>query len=78
MGERSTERASLTGPATQGPAWRTSRRCTPDQQCVEVAPIAGEVAVRDSTDPEGPHLHVRPRAWREFVGRVKNGRFDLT
>jgi hypothetical protein len=63
--------------AASTPSWRKSGRCTPDQQCVEVAPITGRIAVRDSTDPEGPRLMMRAGAWREFVGEVKTGQFDL-
>lgn len=85
MGDRAANRIApnRTAPAdpampdTPAPAWRKSHRCTPDQQCVEVAPIAGEVAVRDSTNPEGPRIHLRAGAWKDFVGRVKTGRFDL-
>jgi hypothetical protein len=46
--------------------------------CVEVALVAGRLAVRDSKDPQGPVLLFTPDEWRAFVGGVRNGEFDLT
>jgi hypothetical protein len=45
---------------------------------VEVALVAGRLAVRDSKDPQGPVLLFTPDEWRAFVGGVRNGEFDLT
>lgn len=46
--------------------------------CVEVAsnPPDG-VAVRDSTNPDGPRLACTREAWSEFVACIKQGEFDL-
>jgi hypothetical protein len=45
--------------------------------CVEVALVAGHLAVRDSKDPQGPVLLFTPAEWAAFVGGVRNGEFDL-
>ncbi|RZU77532.1 uncharacterized protein DUF397 [Micromonospora kangleipakensis] len=52
-----------------GAVWRKSRRSnTQGGDCVEVAGnLTGVVAVRDSRDPDGPALLIRPAAWRSFV-----------
>jgi hypothetical protein len=45
--------------------------------CVEVARnLPGAVAVRDSKDPSGPALLVRPRQWTALCAAIKHG--DLT
>jgi hypothetical protein len=42
--------------------------------CVEVAQnLVGIVAVRDSTDPDGPKLVFGPAAWKAFTSRLKAG-----
>jgi hypothetical protein len=46
--------------------------------CVEVARnLPAVVAVRDSTDPDGPALVFAPDAWKTFTGRIKAGDLDL-
>ncbi|MFG2000215.1 DUF397 domain-containing protein [Spirillospora sp. NPDC048911] len=39
--------------------------------CVEVAAADRVVAVRDSTDPDGPVLALSPVAWRAFLAEVR-------
>ncbi|MFE5398114.1 DUF397 domain-containing protein [Streptomyces sp. NPDC056568] len=41
--------------------------------CVEVAITAATVHVRDSKDPAGPRLAVRPAVWAAFVGGTGKG-----
>jgi len=53
------------------PRWRTSSHTYGATNCVEAAPLAGRVAVRDSKDPDGPWLAFTPAAWREFTRRLK-------
>ncbi|MFC8719029.1 DUF397 domain-containing protein [Kitasatospora sp. NPDC057198] len=43
-------------------------------ECVEVNDN-DPGAVRDSKDPDGPHLAFTPRAWQAFVTEVKAGAF---
>lgn len=54
--------------------WRISSHSQGDANtCVEVARnLPGIVAVRDSTDPEGPALVFDPASWRAFTSAVKN------
>lgn len=49
-------------------AWRKSSRSTSTGgNCVELAGVAGAVAVRDSKDPEGPVLLLTREALRTAV-----------
>jgi hypothetical protein len=60
-------------------AWRKARRSIANGECVEVAPVAdaGNVAVRDSTDPDGPILQYSVVSWRTFLTTAKSGTFDI-
>ncbi|MGH3328452.1 MAG: DUF397 domain-containing protein [Streptomycetales bacterium] len=58
-------------------AWRKSSYSGSDNNCVEVAPLAGgRWAVRDSKDRRGPALVCTPAGWRAFVGAARSGAFD--
>ncbi|MBA0127719.1 DUF397 domain-containing protein [Haloechinothrix sp. YIM 98757] len=48
-------------------AWRTSSYSGGNGDCVEVALHPATVAVRDSKDPAGGHLHAPADAWRAFL-----------
>jgi hypothetical protein len=50
--------------------WRTSTYSGSNGNCVQVA-AAPVIAVRDSTDPDGPALHFTPDQWTTFTGTVK-------
>ncbi|MEV5507878.1 DUF397 domain-containing protein [Streptomyces orinoci] len=50
-----------------GVRWRKSSYSSGNGACVEVAETGGIVAVRDSKDPGGPILRVRPAQWACFV-----------
>lgn len=56
-------------------AWHKSSHSGNGSQqngCVEVARnLPGIVAVRDSKDPDGPVLTVRPDEWAAFVTRLR-------
>jgi hypothetical protein len=52
-------------------AWRKSRRSVGNGACVEVAPDAPAILLRDSVDPEGPMLRCAGRAWRAFIADMK-------
>jgi hypothetical protein len=66
-----------TAPEVGGLAWRKSSRSAGNGQCVEVAATPDAVAVRDSKDPSGPILLFGSETWREFVGSVRAGAFDV-
>ena len=51
--------------------WHKSSHSSANGQCVEVAPVAGAVAVRDSKNPAGPELVFTRQAWVAFVEGVK-------
>ncbi len=54
-----------------GSGWRKSSYSDNGGQCVEAGNIRPGVAVRDTTDREGPELAFTPQQWRDFLGRVK-------
>jgi hypothetical protein len=51
--------------------WHKSSHSSANGQCVEVAPVGGAIAVRDSKDPAGPRLIFTCQAWAAFVEGVK-------
>ncbi|OLB74514.1 MAG: DUF397 domain-containing protein [Actinobacteria bacterium 13_2_20CM_2_71_6] len=56
-------------------SWRKSSN-SEIGDCVEVAPLADQVGVRDSKDPAGPVLRFTRSEWKAFVDGAKNGEFD--
>lgn len=56
-------------------AWRKSRYSNCDGNCVEVGQApARVVAVRDTTDRQGPSLAFQPAAWAAFAAEIRAGR----
>jgi hypothetical protein len=62
------ERASL--------AWRKAESSGANGQCVEIASAMGNVAIRDSKDPDGPILVYTMPEFRAFLDGARNGEFD--
>ena len=56
-------------------AWRKSSESL-NGDCVEVAPLPGGVAVRDSKNPNGPMLEFTHSEWRAFIAGANKGEFD--
>ena len=60
-----------------GVTWQKSRRSNPSGNCVETALLPnGEVAMRNSRDPEGPALIYTRAEIEAFLGGVSDGDFD--
>lgn len=62
----------MTNPAL--PRWRKSTRSGSQSDCVEVA--HGLDLVRDSKNPDGPRLAIRPAGFAVFLAAAKSGQFD--
>ena len=58
--------------------WRKSTRSNGgvNGDCVEVADLADQIALRDSKDPAGPVLAVPRQQWRTFLTGIQAGQFD--
>ncbi|MCX5449299.1 DUF397 domain-containing protein [Streptomyces libani] len=50
-------------------AWQKSSYSNSNERddCLEVAPTPSTIHIRDSKNPDGPQLHLRPSAWADFV-----------
>ena len=51
--------------------WRKSSRSTGGNDCVEVAQAGASCLIRDSKNPDGARLAVRPQAWAAFIRGIK-------
>ena len=61
----------------QGVNWQKSGRSNPSGNCVECAALPdGDVAVRNSRDPQGPALIYTPAEIEAFILGVRDGDFD--
>lgn len=56
--------------------WHKARRSTANGQCVEIASTVGNIAMRDSKDPEGPILIYTAAEFSAFLEGARNGGFD--
>ena len=52
--------------------WRKARGSANNGACVEVAPVNGQIAVRDSKNPGGRLLRYSPQSWQDFVRALKD------
>ena len=51
--------------------WRKARRSANNGACVEVAPVNGNIAVRDSKNPGGSLLRYSQQSWLDFIQALK-------
>ena len=58
------------------PAGRKAKRSIGNGDCVEIAPVGGNIAVRDSKDPAGPVLRYSADAWKMFLSKAGQRDFD--
>jgi hypothetical protein len=56
--------------------WRKARRSANNGACVELAPAAGQILIRDSKDRSGPVIAYSEYSWRRFIAVAKTGSFD--
>ncbi|TML25932.1 MAG: DUF397 domain-containing protein [Actinobacteria bacterium] len=66
----------MLAPEGDGLRWRKSSRSAANGACVEIAETSDSIAVRDSKDPQGPHLRFGVAAWQTFISSVRAGAFD--
>ncbi|NEY36641.1 DUF397 domain-containing protein [Streptomyces sp. PRKS01-65] len=59
-----------------GASWMKSRHSNAEGNCVEVAPVEGGIAMRNSRDPDGPALVYTAAELRAFLAGAKDGEFD--
>lgn len=67
---------SLNRDGIQIAGWRKALRSVATGECVEVAPVTGDIVVRDSMNPDGPVLLYSAESWRSFLIAAKRGNFD--
>jgi Domain of unknown function (DUF397) len=56
--------------------WKKSSRSGAGNNCIELANLGGDRAVRDSKDPTGPTLRFTTAAWSAFTTGIRTGEFD--
>lgn len=56
--------------------WRKTRRSMANGNCVEVRPVNGGIAVRDSKNPSGYVLAYSAPSWRAFTQATRQGHYD--
>jgi Domain of unknown function (DUF397) len=61
----------------ESPGWRKARRSMANGNCVEVHPVTGAVAVRDSQNRGGLVLAYSAESWRVFTLAARLGHFDV-
>lgn len=60
-----------------GVCWQKSRRSNSQGACVELAGLpGGDIAIRNSRDPDGPVLFYTKAEIRALIEGVKEGDFD--
>ena len=55
-------------------AWFKSSYSDAGQNCLEAAPLASRIGVRDSKNPTGPALLLPATAWSPFLDHVRCGK----
>jgi hypothetical protein len=57
--------------------WRKASRSMANGNCVEVRPVTGAIAVRDSQNSGGLVLAYSAESWRAFTLATRLGHFDV-
>ncbi|MEV5831569.1 DUF397 domain-containing protein [Spirillospora sp. NPDC052242] len=66
----------MTDPAPSALRWRKATASQGSQGCVELAPMPGGLAIRDSKDPDGPRLDLGLGDARAMIETLKSGLHD--
>jgi hypothetical protein len=56
--------------------WRKSTYSTDQGNCIELAPTASGIDLRDSKEPDGPVLHFTRAELAAFLAGCRAGEFD--
>ncbi|MWA06513.1 DUF397 domain-containing protein [Actinomadura sp. LD22] len=68
----------MSTPASSPHRWRKSSHSGNGPSCVEVASCTCcQIAVRDSKNPNGPHLTFASTTWTIFIDQIRRGTYDL-
>lgn len=54
--------------------WTKSSHSPDASNCVEIATTPTTIHIRDSKNPTGPHLTLRPAVWTDFLSHAANTR----
>ncbi|MGW1953438.1 DUF397 domain-containing protein [Streptomyces sp. NPDC001920] len=54
--------------------WQKSSYSAEGSNCVEIATTPITIHIRDSKNPTGPHLTLRPTAWTDFLAHTATAR----
>jgi hypothetical protein len=57
--------------------WRKASRSTGGNDCVEIAQTRTHYLIRDSKNPDGTRLAVRPQTWAAFTRDISNGAYSI-
>jgi hypothetical protein len=52
--------------------WRKATFSVGNGACVEVAPVDGGIAVRDSQNPDGVWLYCPAPSWQSFLSTIRD------
>jgi hypothetical protein len=67
----------MTAERLKGRTWRKSSHSNSNSNCIEIASAGGNIAVRDSKDPDGPVLIFGADQWQAFLTGITAGELDL-
>ena len=76
MDTASTGKITLTEAERTSLAWLKAQSSSHNGACVEIAKAVGNIAIRDSKDPDGPILVYTPAEFKAFLSGAQNGEFD--
>jgi hypothetical protein len=77
MNSAKSGKITLSASERESLAWLKAHSSTANGQCIEIASADGNIAIRDSKDPEGPILVYTTSEFRAFLDGARNGEFDI-